>query len=153
MLIIFFISIALFILLEGTVTTIPMVFISLLCALIVMRKPAIFYTAFFAGLFLDLLTVRSTGSTFLFMLLFFYLVLLYRKKYEIMSYPFVIVSTFLGTYLYLLIFGHGGNLILSMICSVVGLALFSALQIWGSGSIHASNSLQSGGQAGLGKEL
>lgn len=128
MLIIFFVLITLFILLEGTLTTIPLLFISLLCSLIVIRKPAIFYFAFFVGIFLDLLTVRFIGSTFLFMLLFFYLVLLYRKKYEIMSFPFVIVSTFVGAYLYLLIFARS-SISLAVVSSLIAALFFGILRL------------------------
>ncbi|HVF69868.1 MAG TPA: hypothetical protein VNA13_04880 [Xanthomonadales bacterium] len=129
MLFIFFAILAVFTLLEGTVTTIPLVFISLLCSLIVIRKRGVFYTAFFAGLLLDLLTVRAIGSTFLFLLLFFYVMLLYRKKYEIVSFPFIIVSTFIGGYLYLLIFAGVGSMALSAICSIIAVVLFILLSL------------------------
>lgn len=117
------------VLLEGTVTTLPLVFVFLLCALIVKRRRMVFYAAFIAGLFLDLFTVRTIGSEIIFFLLFFYLVLLYQKKYEINSYPFVMVSSFVGSYLFLLIFGYGIQLGKAFISCIFAVIIFAGLSL------------------------
>ncbi len=114
-----------FVFLEGTVTTLPLVFVLLLSALILKRRRLVFYAAFISGLLLDLLTVRTIGSEIIFFLLFFYLVLLYQKKYEINSYPFVLVSSFVGSYLFLLLFGYGNVLAQSAVSCIVAIVLFT----------------------------
>ncbi len=112
------------ILLEGTVTTLPLVFVCLLCFLIVNKSRGVFYAAFLAGFIIDLFLVRTLGVSSLFFLVFFYLIILYQKKYEINSYPFVIVSSFLGTYLYLLILSKGSALQAAS-CSAIAIIIFT----------------------------
>ncbi|HUQ85753.1 MAG TPA: hypothetical protein VM077_05490 [Candidatus Limnocylindrales bacterium] len=94
-----------------------------------MKKPFVFYTAFFGGMVLDLFVARTLGSTFIYFLLFFYLVLLYRKKYEIDSYPFVLVTTFVGSYLYGLIYKSSNGLALAGISSAIAVLLFAILKL------------------------
>lgn len=128
MLFLLLILLAVSVLLQGTVTTLPLVFICLLCYLVINRGQGIFYAAFFAGLIIDIFLVQAVGVSSLFFLVFFYLVLLYQSKYEINSYPFVIVSSFMGAYLYLLIQGRG-DLLIALISSVIAAVLFAVLNL------------------------
>src|SRR6185436_14584869 len=93
--------------LEGTITTLPLVLIYLLCLTILKRDGGVFFVAFLAGIFLDLLMVRALGLSSLFFSLFLFLILLYQRKYEIHSYPFVAASSFLGSVGFLTVFGYG----------------------------------------------
>lgn len=121
----FFIFLA--VLLEATVTTLPVVAVLLLCYGIAKKENA-FIIAFVAGLLLDIFTLRPLGETSLFLLLFLFLVFLYQRKYEINSYPFVIVSSFLGAYVYLMLFGST-SVTKAMICSVIATVLFAGLSL------------------------
>jgi len=116
------------VLLEGTVTTLPLVLISLLCFTLRKRSDSIFPIAFGAGLLLDLLRVRVLGLSSLFFILFLFLVLLYQRKYEINSYPFVAVSAFLGSLGFLGIFGGENSLMQSLISALLAVILFSGMK-------------------------
>lgn len=129
MLILLLILLSVSILLEGTMTTLPFVLIVLLISGIARRSTMVFSLAFFAGLILDLLTVRLLGSTALFFLLFLFLIFLYQKKYEINSYPFVLVSSFAGAILYLNFFDYNSVFVQAGISSVIALILFSGFKI------------------------
>src|SRR5579859_116016 len=91
--------------LEGTVTTLPLVLICLLCLTIFFRNLYLFIAAFFVGILLDAFALRELGETSIFFLLLIFLILLYQRKYEINSYPFVLIASFVGSLLYLLLFG------------------------------------------------
>ncbi len=112
-------------LLEGTITTLPLVLIVLLCGLIINKRRTVFYAAFVSGLLLDIFLLQTPGGSALFLLLFLYLILLYQKKYEINSYPFVAVSSFVGSYLYLFIFGHSNILPLAVISCIIAFVLLA----------------------------
>lgn len=127
--VIFLILLTSAVLLEGTVTTLPLVLVCLLCFLIIKRSRIIFYSALIAGLILDLFTLQPLGSSALYFIVFLYLVILYKKKYEINSYPFVIVSAFLGSFLFLLLFGYANALISAGISSGIAVILFTVLSL------------------------
>ena len=136
----FFSSILLiiFIFIEGTVTTVPLVLIMLLCLAIIHKGNWVFFLAFFAGLLLDLFKLQILGGTSLFYLIFLFLVLLYQRKYEINTFPFVIIASFIGSMLYLFIFRYDDVLLLAGISSVVAILLFSILKIRSDNSIQNS---------------
>lgn len=104
-------------------TTIPLV-LAVFLILGILVKEQVFVFAFFAGIILDVLTIKSVGSSSLFFLIFLSFVMLYQKKYEINSYPFVLVSSFFGAYVYLLIFGRG-SVVQAELCSIFAVALFA----------------------------
>jgi cell shape-determining protein MreD len=113
------------ILFEGVLTTMPLAFILLLCYDVLNRSGKVFFSAFLTGLLIDLITVRPLGSTSIFFLLFFATILLYQKKYEIRSYPFVIVSSLVGSYLYLLLLSGNNSIGQALISSLLAVAIFS----------------------------
>jgi len=114
--------------LEGSVTTLPLVLICILCLTIFKRKAIIFPIAFLAGLILDILTVRVLGSASIYYLVFIFLILLYQRKYEINSYPFVAAATFLGSFGFLIIFNRGNLLLDPLFSSLVALVFFAGLR-------------------------
>jgi cell shape-determining protein MreD len=118
------ISLFISILFEGALTTMPLAFILLLCYDVLNRSGKVFFSAFLTGLLIDLITVRPLGSTSIFFLLFFAMILLYQKKYEIRSYPFVIVSSFVGSYLYLLLLSDNNSASQALISSLLAIAIF-----------------------------
>ena len=122
----FLLVLILIIFFEGAVTSLPLILIFLLCAMIIKKNLALFPIAFFAGILLDILQVRTVGSTSIYFLICLFLVLLYQKKYEINSYPFVAAAGFLGSAGFLLLFGSG-NILIQSIFSVCFAVLLYAL--------------------------
>jgi cell shape-determining protein MreD len=114
--------------LEGTLTTLPLVMLYLLCMTILKRDAGVFVVAFFAGLCLDLLAVRTLGVTSLFFILFLFLLLLYQRKYEIYSYPFIVASSFLGSAGFLFLFGYGNIFLQSVISAIVTVIAFALIR-------------------------
>jgi len=110
--------------LEGTVTILPLVLICLFILTIFMRNLFLFILAFVAGMLLDVFALRQVGQTSIFLLLIVFLLLLYQRKYEINSYPFVLISSFVGSLVFLLLFGYGNVIVLAVLSSVIGVVLF-----------------------------
>jgi rod shape-determining protein MreD len=113
--------------LEGTVTTLPLVLIVLLCLTIYRRDAIVFPLAFLAGIVLDILTVQTLGVSGLFFIVMFFMILLYQRKYEINSYPFVAAAAFLGSVGFLLVFGRG-TFFDAVINVFAGLLLFALVR-------------------------
>lgn len=118
----FIVILALF--LEGTMTTLPLVFLCLVILTIFMRNLFLFVLAFLAGIFLDAFALRPVGETSIFLLLFVFLLLLYQRKYEINSYPFVFIASFVGALIYLLIFGYQHAYWLASLSAVFAVFVF-----------------------------
>lgn len=115
--------------LESSVTTLPLVFVTLLCLAVLVRKEWIFAVAFIAGVFLDALSFRVLGQTSLYFTVFVFLVFLYQKKFEIATKYFVFIASFLGSFGYLIIFSHGNMMVLQAISSaIIGTIIFSFLK-------------------------
>jgi hypothetical protein len=128
--IIFLIFLLLFsIILEGTITALPLVLICLICMTIVLRDSSIFLLAFLAGILLDAFALRSLGGTSIFLLFMVFLILLYQRKYEINTYPFVLIASFVGSFLYLMIFGYNEALLFAFVSTVVAVLLFMVIRI------------------------
>lgn len=113
---------------EGTMTSLPLVLVCLLCLTIMRRDASVFLFAVISGIVLDVLSLRPIGSSSLFFVLFIFLLLLYQRKYEIDSYPFVAASTFFGSMIFLALFG-GQVVIESFISMFIGLGLFAITRI------------------------
>ena len=107
-----------------TITTLPLVLIVLLCFAVVFEKIWIFPLAFFMGLFLDVFQLRNLGQTSLFFVIFLVIVLLYERKFEIKTKPFVFLSAFVGTFFYLLLFDYDYVLAQAFASSIIAVLLF-----------------------------
>jgi rod shape-determining protein MreD len=116
-------------LLEGTVTTMPLVLIVLLCLTIFKRDGIVFPVAFFAGIVLDILTVQTLGINGLLFTIMIFMILLYQRKYEINSYPFVATAAFLGSLGFLLAFGRG-NFFDVVVNVFIALTLFALVRFF-----------------------
>jgi hypothetical protein len=115
--------------LEGTVTTLPLVFICFVCLTIFIRTPAILLIAFFAGMLLDAFAIRAIGGTSIFLLTAVLLILLYQRKYEINSYPFVLIASFIGSLLFLIIFNYQNSFGLAVISALIAVILHGISRI------------------------
>jgi hypothetical protein len=106
----------------------PLVLICLLFWLFIRRDASVFPLAFFAGLVLDMFAIRTLGLTSLFFLLFVFLMLLYQRKYEIRSYQFVAVASFLGSVIFFAWVGFGFAFEQAVITALIAVVLFLILK-------------------------
>jgi len=114
--------------LEATVTTIPLVFLLLLFLTLLYRSYWIFLIGFLSGILLDVVLFRTLGMTSLFFVSFSFIVLMYQRKFEISTLPFVFAASFLGSFIYLLLFS-AGNLIIfqAAFCAIVAMLVFKLI--------------------------
>ncbi|MGA2911580.1 MAG: rod shape-determining protein MreD [Candidatus Levyibacteriota bacterium] len=115
--------------LEASLTTLPLIFLVLLCLMVILRENWLFVLAFIFGLLFDLLSFKTLGVTSAFLVLFLFLVLLYQSKFEITTGYFMLIASFLGSLLFLFLQGYTRSIILESILSVIiGLLLFKIMQ-------------------------
>lgn len=93
------------IIIEGSFFSFPFVFLFLLFLSLRYDKSWIFVLAFVSGIILDAITLRNIGSSSLFFLVFLFAVFQYARKFEIGSSAFIVISAFLGSFVYLSLFG------------------------------------------------
>lgn len=130
MVIAFFVLLILAVLLEGTIIPLPLMLVCLLCFATVQKDSSVFLSAFIGGLVLDILMVNPVGTSSLFFLLFLFLVFLYQRKYEINSFPFVILASFIGSWVFLSLYGYEAAFIRAGISSLLTICLFGILQLF-----------------------
>ena len=124
-----FVLLTIALILEASLTTIPFVFLGLLCLLVLLRENWLFIFAFAFGLVLDLVIFKTLGTSSAFFVTFLFLVLLYQSKFEIATTAFVFFASLLGSFGYLLLLGYNNNIILqAILSSVMGLLLFKFMQ-------------------------
>lgn len=116
-------------LLEITVTTLPLVFLTLLSVSVLNKREWVFALAFALGIVLDIFSFRLIGVSSIFFLTFIFLVFLYQKKFEIATKYFIFIASFIGSFAYLLLFFANNLIILEAILSaIIGTVIFSLLQ-------------------------
>src|SRR3989344_5539746 len=93
------------VLIESLLTTIPLVLVLLLVLYMIRRNFFVYLIAFLAGVLLDLFSVRTVGFSSLFFISFIFLISLYERKFETMTFPFVIFFSFFGSLAFLVFFG------------------------------------------------
>ena len=124
-----FVLLTIALILEASITTIPFVFLSLLCLLVLSRENWLFIFAFAFGLALDLATFKTLGASSTFLVICLFLVLLYQSKFEIATNTFVFFASLLGSFGYLLFLGYNNNIIpQAILSSIIGLVLFRFMQ-------------------------
>lgn len=133
------IFILLSVLLEGIVTTLPLTIVGLICFTVMRRDTSVFLPAFLAGLAIDIFRVEHVGMTSIFYIIFLFLILLYKKKYEIYSSPFILMATFFGTFFFLLIFKSEGIMIQSIVNAILAVVLFTILRYFNDAKLHKQN--------------
>lgn len=117
-------------LLEGSVTTLPLVILFFINAAIVTKKTWVFPIAFLTGLVLDILLLNPLGGTSIFLAIFLFIVLLYDKKFDIQTFPFVFLSSFIGSLIYFITILHVPNIFTQAIISTaIGTLSFFLLVI------------------------
>ena len=68
---------------EVSLTTIPFIFLVLLCLMVVFKGNWLFAAALVFGLLFDLLSFKTVGFSSSLLVVFLFLVLLYQSKFEI----------------------------------------------------------------------
>lgn len=121
---IFFLFLFLALLLESTLTTLPLVFIVLLCSAVVFRTPLVFVWSFVSGILLDSVTLHPVGVSSIFFLLFLGIAGLYERKFETQTIPFIAFLTFVGSSISLWIEHADYIFIESLISSGISIGLF-----------------------------
>jgi len=116
------------VLLEGTLTSLPLVLIFLLCLMVMKKADWIFALALVSGVLLDIFSLRAIGTTSVLLILFVFLILLYERKYEIATIPFVAGASLAGSFIYLTILGNTS--ILESITSSIFAIIVFVLYIW-----------------------
>lgn len=96
---------------------------------VIFKKSWVFFAAFFLGLFLDLVLIRPLGYTSLVFTIFVFLIWLYERKFETKTLTFVFISTFLGSLVYLNIFGYQQTLLQPILSSLFAILLFKVFRI------------------------
>jgi hypothetical protein len=93
------------------------------------QNALIFGLAFFGGLLLDITVVHAIGGSSIFLVCWLFLILLYKRKYQVDSIPFVVVSSFFGSFLYLWFFGEAHIFLQSLVSSFAGSVFFIVIRI------------------------
>jgi hypothetical protein len=123
-----FFTFFIFLWLEASVTTLPLLLIFLTVILILRRRLWVFALAFLGGLIVDALRVGMIGETSIFLVAWLFLILLYERKYEIATIQFVLASSFFGSLLYLWVFGYRDVLAQAVVAAMAGVLLFMMLR-------------------------
>ena len=97
--------------LEGSLTSLPLVLLSLLLFRVIMKGNNGFLLAFLAGIILDVFLLRPLGQTSVYFLVVLFIIGMYEKKFEVNSLPFLALATFVTAYLYLIIFPAPASII------------------------------------------
>lgn len=119
--------IVLSLILQGSLVSFPLVFISLTLIAIKKKENYIFALAFVLGLILDSFYFKPLGATSIFFLVFLFAIFTYERKFEIDNPFFIFISSFLGGMCLFLIFGDSNILLKSLITAIFTVFLF---QVW-----------------------
>lgn len=123
----FLVSILLLItlILEVSLTTIPLIFLILLVSTVILKENWIFLFAFVFGILFDLISFKTIGISSVYFVIFIFLVLIYQKKFEISTIYFVFASSFLGSFGFLFVLGYNNSILLqAFVSSLIGVFIF-----------------------------
>lgn len=107
------------ILLEATVTTLPLVLLTLLFLAVTFKTSEVYLIAFISGLFLDLFTLGRFGVSSLYFTIFVFLIYTYQRKFEIETIYFISLFSFFGSFIYLLIIGAHSLILQSLVSTII----------------------------------
>lgn len=112
----------------GVLTTLPLVLILLVVLYAIKREAWLFIAAFFTGVILDLISVRTIGTSSLFFVIFLFVEEIYGRKFETQTLPFILLASFGGSIFYLLILGQALIFQQSFVSSIMALGIFKLLR-------------------------
>lgn len=102
----FWFTVLLLVFLEGTFSSVPLFLDGIILGYVFTKDTYIVWGACVGGIILDILLFQTLGISSIFFLCILFVFLLYEKKFEIKTVPFVFVSTFLSTILFFQFFGE-----------------------------------------------
>ncbi len=111
---------------ESIFTTLPVVLMTLVLITIFSKDHIVFSLAFLFGVLLDSLLVRHIGQTSVIFLFSVLLIFLYERKFETRSLPFVVGSSFVLSFFYLL-FYQSPQIFLQIVTSSILTSFFFIL--------------------------
>ncbi len=115
-------------LLESTVTTLPLVLIFLGVYYIVTKNQAVFLLGFLRGVLLDISRLQTIGQSSIIFICFIFVLFLYQRKFETASLQFVVVSSFFGSLVFLLLSDYHTDAILQAgVCTVIAVISYIVL--------------------------
>lgn len=123
----FVLLLTLFVVMISGITTVPFSIGLLAIVAVLSKKSWVFSLALGLGLFLDLISIRPLGYTSLILTIFVFLIFLYERKFETRTTAFVFIAAFLGSAIYLMIFGYQQFFLQSFINAIVTVIFFKFL--------------------------
>jgi cell shape-determining protein MreD len=121
---IFALLLILFLMLETSITTLPLIVGLFVLITVFFKNALVFFLAFFIGFLFDILTLRTVGVSSIFLVAVVFFILLYRNKFEIETSAFIFIASFLSCFFFLLFLGTSFVLIQALIVAVVTWLLF-----------------------------
>jgi cell shape-determining protein MreD len=116
-------------LLESTITRLPLSLVLLLIFFVHRKSSGIFIMAFFLGMLVDILTVRRVGMSSLFFVVFIFLVYLYDRKYEIDTMQFAMIATAVASTIYISLYSSNNLFLQVIVCTAMGGLTFSIFKL------------------------
>ena len=120
----FVIVLALTVLLEGSITTLPLTLILLLIYAVYKNDLNVLFLGFFSGIFLDILRLETVGVTSLYFVLLLSLVLMYKRKFETESSYYILIFSFLGVFLFSFLKGLNAPFINAFLSTTITLLIY-----------------------------
>ena len=117
-------SLILAVILESTITTLPLVLLMILFLAVIKRSNEVFLTAFLAGLFLDLLSFGRFGLSSLYFTIFVFVIYVYQNKFEIETLHFITIFSFFGSLFYLITQGSQFIFLQSVVATIISVSSF-----------------------------
>ena len=93
------------IVLQGIITTIPLLIGWVLYIAVSERPAVVCFFSFLAGILLDSLTFHPIGASSIFFICMLLLVYLYQRKFEVKSVLFICAASFVSSLVYQYLFG------------------------------------------------
>jgi cell shape-determining protein MreD len=91
------------ILVESTLTTLPLTLSLIIFSAAILRKNEVFFAAFISGFFLDILVMRTIGISSAYFVTVVCLIYLYKRKFEIDNIAFTTTFSMLSSFGFLFI--------------------------------------------------
>ena len=112
------------ILLQVAISSTPIFIPIILVYFIFSKNPISFAIAFLTGIFIDSFLLNPIGISSLYFCLLLFVVSLYSKKFEIQTPLFILLSTFLGSAIYVVILSGSLPFIKAFICTFIALIFY-----------------------------
>ena len=116
------------VLVESTILSLPLTLCMLFVLYIVYRQSLLFAIAFSMGLLIDIFLLRTIGMSSMFFVVAIFIVFLYERKFETQTFPFVVFSSFLGSIIYMVVFGYGFLLSQGFLTALIAAGVFALVK-------------------------